>query len=50
MVSGDLSPTGAQIMKQQYSCDFVHPNAAGYRALGEAIDLRLFAPAEGTDL
>lgn len=42
MAGGGISPTGAQIMKHEYSCDFVHPNARGYRALGESIDLRLF--------
>ncbi|MET0536117.1 MAG: GDSL-type esterase/lipase family protein [Steroidobacter sp.] len=42
MAGGGTSPTGAEIMKREYSCDFIHPNAAGYRALGEAIDLRLF--------
>jgi lysophospholipase L1-like esterase len=42
MVGGGISPTGAQIMKHEYSCDFVHPNARGYRALGKSIDLRLF--------
>lgn len=42
MVGGGTSATGARIMKHEYSCDFVHPNAAGYRALGESIDLRLF--------
>lgn len=42
MLGGETSPSGAQVMKREYSCDFVHPNAAGYRALGESIDLRLF--------
>lgn len=42
MSGGGLSPTGAQIMKREYSCDFIHPNAAGYRALGNAIELSLF--------
>jgi lysophospholipase L1-like esterase len=42
MTGGGVSPTGAQIIKREYSCDFIHPNAAGYRALGEAIDLKLF--------
>jgi lysophospholipase L1-like esterase len=42
MAGGGTSPKGAQIMKREYSCDFVHPNAAGLRALGDSIDLRLF--------
>ena len=25
-----------------WNCDFTHPNAAGYRAMGEFVDLRLF--------
>lgn len=41
-MSEDVSPTGATIMKAEYSCDFTHPNARGYRAMGEAIDLRIF--------
>lgn len=39
---GGTSPTGAAIMRPEYSCDFTHPNAQGYRAMGEAIDLRIF--------
>ena len=42
MLGGGASAEGAQIMKHEYSCDFVHPNAAGYRALGNSIDLQLF--------
>ena len=42
MLGGGTSADGAQIMKHEYSCDFVHPNAAGYRALGDSIDLELF--------
>jgi lysophospholipase L1-like esterase len=42
MTGGGVSPTGAQIIKPEYSCDFIHPNAAGYRAIGAAIDLKLF--------
>lgn len=42
MTGGGVSPTGAQIIKPEYSCDFIHPNAAGYRVIGAAIDLKLF--------
>ncbi|HEY0687197.1 MAG TPA: GDSL-type esterase/lipase family protein [Steroidobacter sp.] len=42
MLGGGTSAQGAQIMKREYSCDFVHPNGAGHRALGESIDLQLF--------
>jgi lysophospholipase L1-like esterase len=42
MSGGGASPTGAAIMPTEYSCDFTHPNARGHRAMGEAIDLRVF--------
>jgi hypothetical protein len=25
-----------------WNCDFTHPNAAGYKAMGEFVDLKLF--------
>ncbi len=42
MSGGGTSATGAAIMPAKYSCDFTHPNAGGYRVMGEAIDLRVF--------
>lgn len=39
---GGRSPTGAAIMRADYVCDYSHPNSAGYRAMGDAIDLELF--------
>jgi len=37
------SSLGALIMKPQYACgDYIHPNAAGYLLMGNAIDLNLF--------
>ena len=42
MVGGGRSPSGAEIIKPQFNCDNVHPNAAGYAAFGNAIDLDLF--------
>lgn len=42
VVTGEASPTGVAILKADYSCDFTHPGARGHRAMGEAIDLRLF--------
>ena len=33
---------GSPSIKPEYNCDFTHPNAAGYRPMGEAVDLRLF--------
>lgn len=41
MAGGGKSPTGAEIIKPEYNCDNVHPNAAGYAALGGSINLDL---------
>jgi lysophospholipase L1-like esterase len=39
---------GRESLKPEFACsDNVHPNAAGYRAMGEFVDLRLFAPGGG---
>lgn len=42
MAGGGKSPTGAEIIKPEYNCDNVHPNTAGYAALGNSINLDLF--------
>ena len=39
---GGRSGTGAEIIKPEFNCDFVHPNTAGYAAMGNSIDLSLF--------
>jgi len=33
---------GSPSIKPELNCDFTHPNTAGYKAMGEFIDLRLF--------
>ena len=33
---------GSPSIKPEFNCDFTHPNTAGYRAMGEFIDLNLF--------
>jgi len=32
----------AAAIPPEWNCDFTHPNAAGYRAMGESVDLALF--------
>jgi lysophospholipase L1-like esterase len=38
LASGGSAPA----MPKEWNCDYTHPNAAGYRAMGEFVDLKLF--------
>src|SRR5262245_837329 len=43
LMSGGQVYDGSQSLKPEFACDDdVHPNAAGYRAMGEFVDLALF--------
>lgn len=42
LAGGGKSPTGAEIIKAEFNCDNIHPNAAGYAAMGRSINLDLF--------
>ena len=45
LMSGGPLYDGSQSLKPEFACDDnVHPNAAGYRAMGEFVDLALFSP------
>ena len=45
LMSGGPVYEGNQSLKPEFACDDnVHPNAAGYRAMGEFVDLALFSP------
>jgi len=39
---GGKSPPGAEIIRADYNCDYIHANAAGYKAMSEYLDLPLF--------
>lgn len=41
LTGGPVSGNG-QSIKPEFNCDNIHPNAAGYRAMSEAVDLSLF--------
>ncbi len=44
LTGGGQAESGAEMIKPEYNCDYIHPNAAGYKAMGEFIDLALFDP------
>lgn len=42
LLKGGPVYAGSESMKPEFICDYTHPNAAGYKAMGEFIDLGLF--------
>jgi lysophospholipase L1-like esterase len=42
MLKGGPVYAGSESIKTEFNCDYTHPNAAGYQAMGEFIDLGLF--------
>jgi lysophospholipase L1-like esterase len=51
LMSGGPVYDGSQSLKPRFVCnDNVHPNAAGYRAMGEFVDLTLFSKSAGSPL
>jgi lysophospholipase L1-like esterase len=48
LMSGGPVYDGSQSLKPEFACDDnVHPNAAGYRAMGQFVDLALFNASAG---
>jgi lysophospholipase L1-like esterase len=48
LMKGGPVYAGSESIKPEFNCgDYTHPNPAGYKAMGEAIDLRLFRTARG---
>jgi lysophospholipase L1-like esterase len=46
VMSGGPVYDGSQSLKPEFACDDdAHPNAAGYRAMGEFVDLAIFTPS-----
>jgi lysophospholipase L1-like esterase len=46
LMRGPIVPeTGAETIRAEWNCDNTHPNAAGYKAMGEFIDLGVFENA-----
>jgi lysophospholipase L1-like esterase len=48
LMKGGPLYAGSESLKPEFNCgDYTHPNQAGYKAMGEAIDLRLFRNVRG---
>jgi lysophospholipase L1-like esterase len=48
LMKGGPVYAGSESLKPEFNCgDYTHPNPAGYKVMGEAIDLRLFRNARG---
>jgi lysophospholipase L1-like esterase len=47
LMTGGPVYAGSQSIKPEFDCDYTHPNAAGYKAMGEFVDLALFKTARG---
>jgi lysophospholipase L1-like esterase len=49
LMKGGPVYAGSESLKPEFNCgDYTHPNPAGYKAMGEAIDLRLFRSVRGS--
>jgi lysophospholipase L1-like esterase len=42
LLKGGPVYSGSESIKAEFNCDYTHPSAAGYKAMGEFIDLFLF--------
>jgi len=42
LLKGGPVYSGSESIKAEFNCDYTHPSAAGYKAMGEFIDLGLF--------
>jgi lysophospholipase L1-like esterase len=42
LTGGGPAESGAEMIKPEYNCDYIHPNPAGYAAMAAFIDLTLF--------
>ena len=48
LMKGGPVYAGSESLKPEFNCgDYTHPNPAGYKVMGEAIDLRLFRIVRG---